>query len=452
MSGARERWMLAEEARAMLTRLARLRPLVLQETMVLAASPRPSALAAIEPFLMRARTELHRRATAYLKWIGHPSGAPATTAEEAQRRFTLLKLRFNAALTQFDIFSEAMSQRSESETGVLLAGLDVAATEALALPGYFAPPPVLCYLARDPGGAIRRARSRLPGGGENPVAVVRLPRERMIGSGIASSLVHEVGHQAADLLDLVPSLRQDLLAQPGDGENEQWLWAMWRRCLSEIVADLWAVARVGVASTLGLISLVSLPRAFVFRPPSDDPHPTPWVRVKLSCAMGDALYPHPQWRRLAQSWESFYPMARLAPALRAQFSRIEGSIPRFLERLLGHRPRSLRGRSLRQVMHQQDRTPGKLAQFRQQWRKHPALLQGAGPCLAFATMGQGRADGTVSPTEEAGQLTKLLRHWALSGTLAHLQSTTPGRGAARLSPFIQSDNRASARPAMALAH
>ena len=57
------------------------------------------------------------------------------------------------------------------------------------------------------GAAIRRARTRLPGGGENPVAIVRVPRERMVGTGIASSLVHEVGHQAAALLDLVNSLR-----------------------------------------------------------------------------------------------------------------------------------------------------------------------------------------------------------------------------------------------------
>ena len=66
---------------------------------------------------------------------------------------------------------------------------------------------MVCYLARGPGAAIRRARTRLPGGGQNPVAIVRVPRERMVGHGIASSLVHEVGHQAAALLELVESLR-----------------------------------------------------------------------------------------------------------------------------------------------------------------------------------------------------------------------------------------------------
>ena len=74
----------------------------------------------------------------------------------------------------------------------------------------------VCYLDRGVGAAIRRARTRLPGGGDNPAAIIRVPRERMVGGGIASSLVHEVGHQAAALLGLVSSLRPVLRAQRGD--------------------------------------------------------------------------------------------------------------------------------------------------------------------------------------------------------------------------------------------
>src|SRR5919204_1006064 len=150
---------------------------------------------------------------------------------------------------------ELITQRSESETGVWLAGLDVFAADALALPErYFEPPQVICYLARGPGAAVRRARTRLPGGGDNPVAIVRVPRERMVGHGIASSLVHEVGHQVAALLDLVPSLRPLLHAQ---GERarprHREAWMLWERWISEIVADLWSVGKLGIGSTLGLI-------------------------------------------------------------------------------------------------------------------------------------------------------------------------------------------------------
>src|SRR6185295_9630530 len=105
------------------------------------------------------------------------------------------------------------------------------------------------------GAAIRRARTRLPGGDENPVAVVRLPRERMIGAGLASSLVHEVGHQGAALLNLVESLRAALSATPARGGLAGTAWGLWNRWMSEIVADMWAVAKVGIASTAGLISV-----------------------------------------------------------------------------------------------------------------------------------------------------------------------------------------------------
>ena len=173
--------------------------------------------------------------------------------EEAQRRFAILRLKFNVALVQFDTFADVVTQRSENETGVWLSGLDVVAADALALPGYYDAPPVICYLDRDIGAAIRRARTRMPGGGENPVAIIRIPRERMIGTGIASSLVHEVGHQAAALLDLVDSLRPALRQMQRDGTPAQLVWKLWERWISEIVADFWSVARVGIAATLGLI-------------------------------------------------------------------------------------------------------------------------------------------------------------------------------------------------------
>jgi len=88
------------------------------------------------------------------------------TPAQAQRSFSLLRLRFNAVLTQFDLFNNALTQRSEREIGVWLSGLDVVSADALRLPGdYYDAPPVICYLDRGVGAAIRRARTRLPGGG-----------------------------------------------------------------------------------------------------------------------------------------------------------------------------------------------------------------------------------------------------------------------------------------------
>lgn len=427
-------WMLSQETRALLTRLARMKPLALVEAMVPAAALAPVAQAAIETYLARERSAVQGVVQGYLQWLHGPAGQRATAAE-AQRRFTFLRLRFNRVLSQFDIFADVLTQRSEHETGVWLAGLDVVAADALALPaGYYDPPPVICYLDRGHGAAIRRARTRLPGGGENPVAIIRVPRERMVGSGIASSLIHEVGHQGAALLDLTKSLRPVLHGMQRSGGANQQIWQLWERWLSEILADFWAVARVGVAATVGLIGVVSLPRAFVFRASLDDPHPIPWIRVKLSCVMGNALYPHPQWQRLATLWESFYPTASLDAQSRTLLAQLEASMPGFVGLLVHHRPPALHGDSLAEALAVQERQPAHLAATYAAWRRAPAQLRTAPPSFVFAVIGQAKAAGWLTPEAESRMVAKLLTDWALRSALdtsAHCLPPSFLRGVAR---------------------
>ena len=413
--GAFARSLLTHEARALLARLALIKPFALQEPMLPAAALLPAAEVAIDRFLLAGRRELRLMIGHYLTWL--KAAGDEVSAEEAQRRFAVLRLKFNTVLTQLDTFADVITQRSENESGVWLSGLDVVAAEALALPGYYDPPPVICYLDRDIGAAIRRARTRMPGGGENPVAIIRVPRERMVGTGIASSLVHEVGHQAAALLDLVNSLRSVLWRlQRGAGAARR-AWQLWERWISEIVADFWSVARVGIASTLGLIGVVSLPRAFVFRLNVDDPHPMPWIRVKLSAAIGEALYPHPQWQRLSETWESFYPPEGVAPDTQALLQELQATLPAFAAVLINHRPPALRGRSLAEVMDTGARQPARLTALFQSWQAQPPEMYRAAPTLVFAVMGQARWDGKLSPEDESLLLCKLLTFWALRATL-----------------------------------
>src|SRR5215472_7899296 len=89
-------WMLDQEARALLARLARVKPFVLSQPMVLAASILPAAQIAIERFLAKGRRELKQRVQGFLSWL-HGEGRQASP-DETQRRFVFLKLRFNAVL------------------------------------------------------------------------------------------------------------------------------------------------------------------------------------------------------------------------------------------------------------------------------------------------------------------------------------------------------------------
>ena len=110
-------WTLAQEARALLARLARVKPFALVETMVPAAAIMPNAQTAIENYLMTGRRELHGRVLGFLAWLDSPQGRLAD-ADEAQQRFAILRLRFNTVLTHFDVFDDVLTQRSENETGV----------------------------------------------------------------------------------------------------------------------------------------------------------------------------------------------------------------------------------------------------------------------------------------------------------------------------------------------
>ncbi len=408
---------LEQEARALLTRLAQVRAFALTMPTTPAAAARRDAQHAIDEYLVAGRRELREMVYAYIRWIRGPA-RHQVTAEKAQRQFTLLRLRFNKVLTQFDLFADVLTQRGEHGTGAWLSGLDALAADGLDLgERYYDTPPVLCYLDRGHGAAIRRARTRLPGGGENPVAIVRVPRERMIGSGIAASLLHEVGHQAAALLGLVDSLRAELRARQKSDPARAKIWVLWDRWISEIVSDFWALGHLGVSATMGLISVVSLPRAFVFRVSLDDPHPFPWIRARLSCALGEALFPHPQWARLVKLWHGFYPLAGLDTERTTLIRDLEASLPAFAGLLANHRPTSLRGRSLREVLPVRDRQPATLAALARRWASDPIAMREARPSLVFAALGQAKVHGRLSPEAEARTIGSVLDYWAVRSAI-----------------------------------
>ncbi|QUN30790.1 hypothetical protein KB879_13290 [Cupriavidus sp. KK10] len=408
--------LLEQEVLGIRARLDAQLPYALQMPMVPAANVSDEAMGAIERHMQAARRQLRIRIARFLRDLRHALPVPVDVAR-AQQRYALLKLYFHAALTHFEIFAEVLTQRSQHGTGIWLSGLDVAAQDGLRQPGLsMAPPPVICYVERGHGGAIRRARTRLPGGGANPVAVIRMPRERMVGTGVAASLFHEVGHQAAALLDLVNSYRRASAASFGCGPAHS-IWRVWERWISEIVADLWAVSRVGIAATCGLMSVVSLPRAFVLRINLDDPHPAPWIRVKLSIAMGNALYPHPQWAELAQLWERLYPPSQMSASQRKSFETLGAAIPAFVSALLSIRPPSLQGRMLGEALRLPDRHPRLLLQRWHMVRSRPQQYLADTPTLAFAVLGQARFSGLLPASQELGVISELLQRWALAGYL-----------------------------------
>lgn len=379
--------------------------------MVRAANIPHFAQKGINQLLISGTEELRQRIDQFIrKMADKQPGNP----EKDQRAFALLKLNFNALLDQLDIFADVLTQRGEHEVGVWLAGLDTVAKDALSIIKNHVPiPPLITYLDRGHGAAIRRARTRLPGGKKNPVAVIRVPRERMVSSGIASSLIHEVGHQGAALLGLIPSLRASLRRQTKRRPGEAEAWRLFDRWISEILSDCWSVGMLGIGATSGLMGVVSLPRYFVFRMNLDDPHPFPWIRVKISCAFGQALYPDGQWGKLSKLWDQLYPTNRLQEEQQRLIFLLEKTIPAFVQLVLNHRPKLLRGKTFESVFPANMRQPMRLRQLYQNWKVKPGLAQRSRPSLAFAVLGQARSDQLLSPNVEGKLLKELLQKWAM---------------------------------------
>lgn len=386
--------LIRSEALALRARLRRVQPFALSETMVPAAAPVAAALRAVEHHIARSVRELLPEIEQFLAFI---EGCPPPA--QAQQRFALLRLRFNLFLDRFDVYADAITQRSEQPNGTWLAGLDALAEDMLAVGVPAADrPPLACYLDRGRGAAIRRARTRFADGAQNALAMVRLPRERMIGSGVSSSLAHEVGHQGIALLSLLDPARRALV-QSGLGRP-------WQRWVSEILADFWAVACLGVSATVGLLAVVTLPEAFVFRKNDADVHPTPYLRTLLSAALGARVFPDPQWQELADTWRQLYPLQQVSGAAWRELSQREQQIDAVADLLCELRFPSI------------DAT---LPDHLQAASRGPAILRrqlGAGlkrltPLRAIAALGQARADGRVPPETEAQLLDQLLRLWAL---------------------------------------
>jgi hypothetical protein len=415
-SHADHRQFLITEAHALLSRLRQVRSFGLTMPMVTAANISPEARRAIHDLLKEGVHEMKHRVYAF---VARLQQQPANSAALAQKDFALLKLHFNWLLDRMDIFADVLTQRGEHDTGVRLAGMDVLAEDSIRLNGeYYKPPPLVTYLDRGHGAAIRRARTRLPGGKTNPVAVIRVPRERMISTGIASSLIHEVGHQGADLLGLNASLREELRQKAISDSANRTLWNWYERWISEILSDFWSVASIGIGATTGLMNVVSVPSYFVFRLNPDDPHPPPWIRVRLSIAFGAALYPDAQWARLKRLWDKLYPVSLAGGEKSHIYRQLETLLPAFTGMVTHHRPAALREKLLKDAFPLTARQPAQLRKLYLLWSRAPELLRKKQPSLVFAVIGQARADNLISPDKENEVLSELLSAWALRRSIS----------------------------------
>jgi hypothetical protein len=96
---------------------------------------------------------------------------------------------------------------------------------------------------------------------------------------------------------------------------------------------------------------------------------------------------------------------------------LRDAIPELVALLVRHRPPSLGGRTLAEVLRPEERQPGLLAALWNDSRGEIHRLSTLAPTLAMATLGQAKSSGQLGAADETRIVGALLTQWALRATL-----------------------------------
>lgn len=230
-------------ARALLTRLERIKSFAMSETMVPAATLSMEAQAAVEPLPGQGRRELRTQLHPVHRLGGRPEGAGTTRGSPAALHVPATALQRRAvALRHLQRGPQPARREAEKLWRVWLAGLDVLLSHAGAARLRDVPPSSATW----PEAPAPPSGAHAPGcpASANPPPSSRIPRERMIGNNLASSLFHEVGHRRGPARP--GRVDAHRIARDAVTLGEAFAFGLWERWISEVIADVWSVARVGV--------------------------------------------------------------------------------------------------------------------------------------------------------------------------------------------------------------
>src|SRR5690606_39206725 len=139
------------------------------------------------------------------------------------------------------------------------------------------------------------------------------------------------------------------------------------------------------------------------------PHPPPYIRVKLSCAFGKALFPGKHWDRLWQTWMQFYPKDELPESRLRTLADLESIENDFIQLVLEHHSPQLNGTAFRKILPTADRQPAQLQKLYKLWQSNSATLDESPPTLVFAVFSQAKYDLTIDANKENSLLSQILR-------------------------------------------
>ncbi|WP_177193729.1 hypothetical protein [Niastella yeongjuensis] len=218
----------------------------------------------------------------------------------------LLQLRERYLKTEETIhfYTIAINSRTTPTIAALLRACDIICQKSmqeLLQPLGKEIPDVLTYVDKGVGASILKAGLRLWDGRLSPVAAIKITQHNLFRP---TAIIHETGHQIADLLDwnreLANAFRTQLTTHPAAVGLAFSAWA------SEIAADAFAFVHTGFAAVASLNDVVSGTPEAVFAFRAHDPHPIAYLRVLMNVEMCRQFYGRGPWDDLEAAFKNDY--------------------------------------------------------------------------------------------------------------------------------------------------
>jgi hypothetical protein len=184
----------------------------------------------------------------------------------------------------------------------------------------------------------------------NPFPLVQLPYHRMVNPWTMGAILHEVSHNLQNELELevaVPTSILHRLRAGGLPESVCRVWARWNR---EIFGDMVGCMLGGEAFVASLMDVIGRSPAQALAYSPHGVHPTPYLRMFLSCELLTRMGFPRRANEYRQAWRRLYPSTAGTTIPTAVMGSWDRAIPLVVEAVCYQRFPSLGNKALREVI------------------------------------------------------------------------------------------------------
>jgi hypothetical protein len=185
---------------------------------------------------------------------------------------------------------------------------------------------------------------------KNPFPLVQLPYHRMLNPWTLGAVLHEVSHNLQNDLGLdhvVPAAIEQRLLAAGMPQSVASTWKGWNR---ETFADMAGLLFGGPPIVASLMDVVgrSRPNTMTFH--DGAPHPTPYLRVFLSCELLRRMGFDGEAAQYRKAWTRLYPKPAAASIPRAMLETFDAAHKLVVDTICYRPYETLGDRALAQVI------------------------------------------------------------------------------------------------------